>query len=93
MTIDERLNDTHEWQTVTANPNTVSLSPSVARRLHRLYVRAEMASEAHRVTQQAFQETLVELFENAGLSMESTDRYSIDWRTSSVTLRPEESSG
>lgn len=91
MTIDERLNDSHEWQTV-GKPNEVSLSPSVARRLHRLYVRAEMASEANRVTQQAFQETLIELFENAGLSMDSSDRYSIDWRTNTLTLRPEEGS-
>jgi len=90
MTIDERLNDNHEWSTVSDTPDTVTLSPSVARRLHRLYVRAEMASEANRVTQQVFQETLVELFEQEGLSMGEHDRYSIDWRTNTLTLRPEE---
>jgi hypothetical protein len=89
MTIDERLNDTHEWQTV-GKPNEVMLSASAARRVHRLYTRAEWAAELHQAAQLAFQQALIEAFENAGLSMASSDRYSIDWRTSTVTLRPEE---
>jgi hypothetical protein len=91
MTIDERLNDSHEWQPV-SGPNTVSLSPSAARRVHRLYTRAEWAAELHQAAQLAFQQALIEAFESAGLSMASTDRYSIDWRTGTVTLRPEEES-
>jgi len=92
MTVDERLNDSHEWQPVNADPNTVVLSPSAARRVHRLYTRAEWAGELHQSAQLAFQQALIEAFENAGLSMTPSDRYSIDWRTGSVTLRPEEGS-
>ena len=91
MTIDERLNDVHKWQAV--GSNTVTLSPTAARRVHRLYTRAEMATEMHQQAQLAFQQALIEVFESEGLSMAPTDHFSIDWRTSTVTLRPEEGSG
>lgn len=91
-TVDERLNSVHEWHPVGSNPNTINLSPSAARRVHRLYTRAEWATELQQQTQLAFQQALIEVFEQAGLNMAPTDRYSIDWRTGSVTLRPEEGS-
>lgn len=87
QTTDLSLNDVHEF---TPRMDRVKLTPSTARRLFALSVRAEQAQELQRTTQQAFIEAVTGIFEDAGIQYEPTDRFNIDWRESTVILRPRE---
>lgn len=86
MVTNERLNDVHEWQSVD-DPNTISVSSSTLRRLHRLHARAELAAELNAQTNAQFQEAMLGIFEDAGLQASQQDGFSIDWRASTVTLK------
>lgn len=84
---------TENGQVVADQGRTLVLTQGTARRLYRLYARAEATSELARVAsntslqaQQAFNDALGEAFEVAGIPFEPTDRYQVDWRESRVTL-------
>ena len=72
------------------------LAAAAARRLHRLFVRAEVCAElaeaAQRTAEAAqrqFTEALAEGFETAGIPFGPNDRYQVDWRQGHVTLEGE----
>jgi hypothetical protein len=92
-TTNERLNDTHEWQTV-YDPSGVKMTQSTLRRLHRLHARVEFAQEIMQAAQAQFQEALLGIFEDAGIEASAQDGFHIDWRASTLSLRRgEEASG
>ena len=66
----------------------VPLTASVARRLQCLSARAELALEVHQQTQRALLEVVVGICEDAGLSYQEGDQFSVDWRTNTLTLKP-----
>ena len=69
------------------SPDSVQLSPANLRRLHRLHNRAEMAQEMFQAANQALQETLAALFEDAGIQAGPQDGFSVDWRSGTLSLR------
>jgi hypothetical protein len=90
-TTNERLNDVHEWQPVD-NANGVPVHPNALRRLHRLHARLEFAQELVQQANAQFQETLLGIFEDAGVQASPKDGFHIDWRGGTVSLRRGEAS-
>ena len=84
-TTNETFNHVAEFQP-SLDPDSVALSPSNLRRIHRLHNRVELAQEIMQQANQALQEALLPIFEDAGIECGPQDRFHVDFRAATLHL-------